>query len=210
MIRQADEYGPVSNTEIDNGEIINNIFELVTDLKELKRKIKDMNLGMNSFDFLLLLYYIKKNNIKKVTELGCGSTSQFLDELNIKRTSFAMSREGGNKDLDFVYCDIFEKKEEICEDLLTSDLLIIDSLHTYSMAEFYDKNIISLIKKPIFIHDFFIKGNTTFTEQKYWEDHILNKTYKLKILSNVFSSLNNEERFRPCAAIIEPIEHPNE
>ena len=116
-----DDYGYLANYEVDLNKQINN-FETLTqnfsywEYAKFTNEYMDIltqvgRLGMNLIDFYLLGQYIKNNNIKKITELGCGSTSAFLDKLGIYRESFSLFQAGGFETLNFVKCDIYEDRK---------------------------------------------------------------------------------------------------
>jgi hypothetical protein len=214
-----DDFGHLANYEVDLNKQINNFETLAQNFSyweyaKFTNEYLDIltqvgRLGMNLIDFYLLGQYIKNNNVKKITELGCGSTSAFLDKLGIYRESFSLFQAGGFENLNFVKCDIYESADIINKSCENADLLLIDSQHSNQMAEFYHKNILSRHKLPIFIHDFMDNGQPTYSEQIYWIENLLDKEYKIFAATN---SLYPEKPtfllsgiFMPCAAVLEPI-----
>jgi|GEM_PF-5651466 len=202
-----DEFGEISELYFDFEENENNIKKLLNNafsFDEIQEYLPE-NLGMNKLDFLFLYKFIKSYNIKNVLELGCGSTSQFLDNLNIQRTTFALEQLGGDIPLEFIKCDIYDIKIDLMLAAKNSDMFLIDSLHTREMAEFYHENLLKHFKLPVFIHDFTRQGTECYSEQKYWEDFLLNKTYKMLILSDLHPS-DIQEGLRQSCAIILPVD----
>jgi hypothetical protein len=203
-----DDFSKVSAIKVDYDYNSKNIEELCgapINFSEIDNIIHDLNPGMNSFDFVILNNYIKSSNIKTVTELGCGSTSRFLDFCGIKRTTFALIEVGGDDSLDYNKCDIFEKADEILASAKESDMILIDSLHSDVMADFYYKNILKHVMKPVFIHDFYDKRKNCYSEQTFWEDNILNKFYNLYILANAYPVQRDNELYPQCSAILKPV-----
>jgi hypothetical protein len=171
----------------------------------------DCKAGVNLIDLFLLQKYIEKNNIKKVTELGCGSTSIFLDKLSIARETFAVDQAliTNTNQVEFTKCNIYHSADIINESCKTSDLILIDSQHSYSMAEFYHKNILINHKLPVFLHDFMAPGRKTYSEQTYWSKHLIDKLYKIYLVSDCFfhgQLYKVSDIIPPVSAIFEPID----
>lgn len=212
----GDQFGPVANYDVDIN-MMNKNLSYLADGKELNLSYYeklfndlDCKTGVNLIDFFILHKYIEKNNIKKVTELGYGSTSIFLDSIGIKRETFAVDRAGvnANNEVEFVKCNIYKSADMINESCKTSDLILIDSQHAYTMAEFYHNNILINHNLPIFMHDFMAPGRQTYSEQIYWINHLINKEYTLYISSDCLyhgQLFETSGIIPPVSAIFEPI-----
>jgi hypothetical protein len=133
------------------------------------------NLLVHPFDLELLKNACTHFNVSKVVELGCGSTSRFLDRIcKVERVTFAnIDMTGGEfSTFKFINCDIFESYDLILEHCKTSQLFLIDAIHTAGMAEFYHP-ILKETKIPVFIHDWYLPNEETWPEQNYWIEQIL-------------------------------------
>jgi hypothetical protein len=204
----SDDFSRISILNIDydyNTQNLENLCGSPIDFSEIDKALPDLNAGMNSLDFVILNNYIKSSNIKTITELGCGSTSRFLNLKDINRTTFALIEVGGDDTIDYIKCDIFEKANEILESAKESDLILIDSLHNDTMAKFYFNNVLKQTMKPVFIHDFFDRGKQCYSEQSFWEENIINKFYNLYISANAYPVQRDNELYAQCSAILLPI-----
>lgn len=204
----SDDFSKISQLVIDydfNNKNIEDLCGCPINFSEIDNIFADLNAGMNSFDFVILNNYIKEKGIKKVTELGCGSTSQFLDMSGVERKSFALIQAGGTIPLEYEKCDIFKNSEAIFESAKDSDLILIDSLHSYDMSSFYFEHILKKCKKPVYMHDVFDKGKNCYSEQTFWEKHIAGKSYNLIICSNAYPAQRTDEIYPQVCAIWEPI-----
>lgn len=159
---------------------------------------------VNPFDLHVLKCFCEANNIKRVTELGCGSTSKLMDSMGIQRLSFA-KHDASFQDISFKECDIYESFDEILAECKQSDLFIIDSIHNTQMAHFY-VDILKQIDIPVFFHDWFLPGEDTFSEQNYWIENILEKLYKIDIVTRVVNIKGYQfHPMVPCSVIFTKI-----
>lgn len=160
------------------------------------------HLLVHPFDLAILKAYCDYHQVKKVTELGCGSTSRFLDRVcKVKRTTFAKEDMVGYN-FDFIECDIFESYDLILQSCKESQLFLIDAIHTAGMAEFYQP--ILELGIPVFIHDWYLPGEETWPEQNYWIENI---SYKPTLISRAVASCPKDSMVNggipPCIAILE-------
>ena len=211
-----DQFGDVANFNVDMHSMRENLLFLTegkefdfTFYENLFNKL-DCYAGLNLIDFYILHKYIQKRNIKKVTELGCGSTSVFLDSISIKRESFEIDQAltSTKNTVNFNKCNIYESADKINESCKDSDLILIDSQHSRSMASFYYKNILMNNHLPVFLHDFMAPGKQTYSEQIFWVRYLLNKKYKLFIATDCLFPDQIYKISRdvpPVSAIFEPI-----
>jgi hypothetical protein len=205
-----DDFGHKINYVTDYSLIIKNFGNTVNgefDFEKMKNRYGGCVVGVHPFDMWVLENYVFGNNIKTVTELGCGSTTYFLRSIGVNCVSYSLA-DAGLFNIEFIKCDIFQSAERIVESCLVSDMLLIDSVHHYKMAEFYHTNILPYINLPIFIHDWFDNGEVGYSEQKYWVENILNKDYELFLMTIAINKLD-VEKLRPmpvpCSAILHKI-----
>lgn len=204
----SDDFSKISQLVVDydfNNKNIEDLCGSPINFSEIDNVFADLNAGMNSFDFVILNNYIKEKGIKKVTELGCGSTSQFLDMIGVQRKTFALTQAAGSRPIEYIQCDIFKNSQAILESAEDSDMILIDSLHSYEMSSFYYEKILSICKKPVFMHDIFDKNKNCYSEQTFWEEHIAGKSYNLIISSNAYPPQRTDEIYPQVCAIWEPI-----
>lgn len=233
--KKGDDFGYIINKPPrDNPYKYDLIYERLNrlvsnyDLKHMK-KIVGLDFGINPFDLFVLESFIENNKIKKVLELGAGTSSQMLDNIGVVRNSFAL--ESIFYDLKFKKIDIF-KDYRIIEKFIRSnqvDMLVIDCEHSARMAKLIDRRFLRLLNysKPIFIHDWYDFGRTTFAEQVYYFNNLLDKyevTYMTDLPANIIAKLKktNEQidneifykklglksrllPIRRCSAILTPI-----
>ena len=209
MNKYYDEYGAHLKYTVDYNELkynFDSIKQIEYDSNIIKKYLNGFMPGMSYFDFWTLFNFIKNRKIKTVTELGCGSTTHFLQNIGLICNSFSLAAEDSVKNkVPHIECDIFESAKIILDSCYTSDLLLIDSLHTAAMAQFYHNNILTKINLPIFIHDWFDNGELGYTEQEYWIENILDKDYKLFLMTRIFDKVDIDT-YRPfivsCSAIL--------
>lgn len=161
---------------------------------------------VHPFDLAILKGYIDYKKVQKVTELGCGSTSRFLDRIcKVQRETFALEDMLGGG-IPFNKCDIYESTEVILDSCKTSDLLIVDALHCEAMAECY-LDILKETKIPVFIHDWYLPDEETWPEQNYWLKHILHDAYNEFIIARALETCPKDSFVHggipPCSAILE-------
>ena len=107
--------------------------------------------------------------------------------------------------ISFKECDIYESFDEILAECKQSDLFIIDSIHNTQMAHFY-VDILKQIDIPVFFHDWFLPGEDTFSEQNYWIENILEKLYKIDIVTRVVNIKGYQfHPMVPCSVIFTKI-----
>lgn len=160
---------------------------------------------VHPFDLAILKAYIVKNDVKLVTELGCGSTSRFLDRIcKVPRVTFALEDMLGSG-ISFNKCDIFESYDVILDSCKQSDLFLIDAIHSAGMAEFY-LEILKETKIPVYIHDWYLPDEQTWPEQNYWIEHILGKYYEPIVIARAFGICPKDSFVNggipPCCAIL--------
>lgn len=197
------EYGVVCPEifKYDYHRITNKILTFISEYDVDKIKaIVGQNFGIHPFDLFVLQKFIEENGINSIVEFGCGSSSKFLDGIDIKRTSFAIESIFYN--VDFVKMDILDS-QGIIEDFIKNnkfDMFLIDSDHTEIMAKTIFENFLNLTNhtKPIFIHDWFDNGKTTYTEQLFYLENMLS-FYNVEYITDLpeeyidtLTNLNNQ------------------
>jgi hypothetical protein len=204
-VEYSDDFGVTRYFEIDMDKLKDNFMEInheEYDLDSIKSFLDTTLFGINPFDLYVLKQYIVNKGIKRVCELGCGSSSYFMDKLGVHRESFAyedVSRCG----VKFVECDIYESADMILDSCKKSDLLFIDSQHNTKTAEFYSKHILKYTNLPVFIHDWYLPDELKYPEQEYWIENLLYKTYDLFVLTRLMSIDECEcTNIKPCSAIL--------
>jgi len=178
----ADEWGytikNTNNYQYDYEQIFNHINSFIGEYKiEDMIKIIGVDFGINLFDLFLLKKFIEENNITHMMELGAGSSSKFIDSLGIKRTSFAL--DSVFYDLDYVKLNIKDDYEIVQEHIRKNDfdMFFIDNDHSTEMAKLICDKFLNLMdySKPLFIHDWFDFNKTTYSEQVYYYNNMLDK-----------------------------------
>lgn len=200
----ADDWGHALIYDVDSSLIEYNFNSIKTDEfdpSKIKHDYEMLDYGINPFDLWVLKNFVMNRNIKSVTELGCGSTTHFLNKLGLKVTSFALSNPSKHQ-IVYNQCDILVNADKILESCDKSDLLLIDSWHHKDMAKFYHQNILKHINLPIFMHDWNKRGVVGYSEQVYWIEHILDKDYKLFIMTAILNNtIYDYCKAIPCSAI---------
>jgi hypothetical protein len=161
---------------------------------ELRPKTNNF-FGLNPFDLFVIKEFIQKNNIKKVLEFGCGSTSELFDSIiGVDRTTYA---------LEFVYNGVGSTIENsrikfnsinlhnltLSEDELKQyDMILIDSDHTAEMANHLVKNFLEKTNYsiPVIVHDFFIPHHMSYPQENmyYVNNLIENKKMNLYLMTD--------------------------
>ena len=145
------------------------------------------NIGMNALDLFCLKFFFEENNIQNVLELGCGTTSKFLDILKIQRKTFALDCiyfEG----VEYEKLNLFEEYQTIQKYVENNivEFILVDCLHNEKMAELIFDKILKLsnFNTPIFIHDWFDFNKETYTEQVYYYNNLF-KFYDLYLMTDL-------------------------
>lgn len=227
----ADEYEQViPNYRKNYDTIVKELKKIVNeyDLVEMKNNVGSL-FGINPFDLFILKKFIDNNNIKNVLELGAGTSSIFLDNLGINRTSIAI--ESIYYGVKFENLDLYESYKIVKDNIKNNnyDLLLIDCEHSNAMAKLIDTEFLTLFnhKIPIFIHDWMDSDKIGYSEQVYYIDNILNRykvlyqtdlpTKYIDELIAINNQIDNEELYSGlglriehlpimrCSAILTPI-----
>ena len=133
--------------------------------------------GVIEFDLYILGEYIEFFGIKKVIELGCGTSTKFLRTFeDIEVHTYAIdcdNQDPGPIEHDnhtLTFLDISENNiSTIVEAAKDADLIVIDADHEQKFVELYYKKLLCEVKKPAFIHDFFITKNV-WSEELYLKE----------------------------------------
>jgi hypothetical protein len=186
----GDEYGIViekGDYSYDYKRIVDFFVEVVKDYNPIDYENIGKNLGVNPFDLFMFKTFIKKNGINHILELGSGTTSKFLDNLSIKRKSFALESIYHN-DVIFDKINLYESYEIVQKYLKENkvDMVLIDCEHSKKMAEHIYNNFLKIInfEVPIFVHDWFDFGKKTYTEQIFYYNTLFNH-YDLYLMSDL-------------------------
>jgi hypothetical protein len=139
--------------------------------------------GITPFDLYSLERFCVRHKAKVVTEFGVGSTTKFLRSQGIEVRSFSIGLPGDiEENIEYVRCDLMDPLflGEILQSCLTSDLVLIDCLHSYNMAKYYCEEILRFTKLPLFIHDWWNPARgIVYGEQAYLWDHFVDTTHKI-------------------------------
>jgi len=163
------------------------------DLDKIKKCTRNGK-GMCEFDLYILGQYIKQKKIKKIIELGCGTSTVFLKSLdNIEVFTYCQdtlervprSSSPPVKNHHLIRMFINESNiEEIYKNCIDADLILIDCDHSKQFTELYYHKLLKRIKIPVFIHDFFTSGNI-WPEEKYLKNVLQSeKIFKIFIATN--------------------------
>jgi len=142
------------------------------------------------FDLFVLVKLAHRLGAKKITEFGCGATTIELTKEGFAIDTFSLDICQAVKQLGltvgFTKCNLFDKTflPQILESVASSDLLVIDNLHTFEMAKYYSENILSKCDVPVWIHDYWY-GRCVYGEQKYLDEHVIGKTHKIVTLTDL-------------------------
>ena len=212
----ADEYGYIINRPgytYNYQKIFNKIINVIDNFN-LTRYEELVHLGVNPFDLFLLETFLRENNIKKVLELGSGTTTKLLDVLGIERKTFALECMNFT-DLKFDKIDLYESYEVVQKyiDNNKIDFILIDCEHSRSMGELIYNHILKYtnFKVPIFIHDWFDFEKETYQEQVFYYNHLF-EYYDLDVMSDLpikyinklGVDINSECHVPRCSAILTP------
>ncbi len=216
----SDEYGFIiqkSHYEYDYERISNYFIGVIENYDPLKYENIGSNLGLNQFDLFMFETFIEEKKIKSILELGSGTTSKFLDILNIKRKSFALESIY-HDDVVFDKINLYESYEVVQKYMKENkiDMILIDCEHSKSMAQLiYDKILkTSNFNLPIFIHDWFDFGKQTYTEQIFYYNTLFDH-YNLYLMSDlpqnnvskltrINSKILKNSHVPRCSAILTP------
>lgn len=198
-----DDWGHITRYKLDTYITIKCFNFIKTeefDLQKIK-DILDLYLGINAFDLYILKMFIEKYNIKKILELGCGSSSLFLDQLQVERETYSLSSQ--EYDIKYIQCNILNEWERIEAAAKTADLIFIDAEHSKTFATEYYKRLLLQTNAAIFIHDWFLPGETTYSEQiSLLNLGILDK-YKFQIITRMLcKELYDNSNTPPCSILL--------
>lgn len=223
----ADEFGIRIPKYIDEyDDVFNNIKNIVENynVESIKNDVGNL-FGINPFDLFILKTFIEKNRIKNILELGAGTSSKFIDKLNIERKSFAI--ESIYYDVVFEPLNIYQSYQDIKKYIKSNsiDLILIDCEHTGKMGKLIDEEFLYSLNYnvPLFIHDWMGNEQIGYSEQIYYIENIL-KFYDIKFITdlpdhylNELKKINNEidnqiiydklelkTIIRRCSAILTP------
>jgi len=182
-------------SHIDQDKLQKNLASLIVDdfnLKDIMIKSDNINharVGMAYFDLFVLGEFIKKNSVKKVTEIGCGTSTRFMINSGLDLDTFAIADAGesdGGQKVPYHSCDALEAKEQIIESLNESDMLFVDGKHSYNFAKYVYEELLESLKKDILVvtHDFLnnhmLTGQNVYGEMIFLVDKLKkDKRYEL-------------------------------
>lgn len=166
-------------------------------LKTICRKWKKPEVETNSicsFDLFFLTQLAKFWCIedKKITEFGCGATTEELCRLGFDVECFSLDVSEPVKRMKiepkFNKCNIMDPGwlDVIQDSVKNCELLVIDALHSWEFARYYSENFLPLTKGLVWIHDYFSHESqrTPLSEQDYLDKFVVGKTHDVLAMTD--------------------------
>ena len=127
-------------------------------------ELTEGGIGINWIDLFFLDKYLKFNNITKILEIGCGTSTVFLENSNYEIETIALDyttlmRHGSlnlhavlkNRNIKFSKLDfcLDSNLDKVYELLKDKEFVLIDGDHSYAFAKRYFDVILSKFKLPV-------------------------------------------------------------